>query len=400
MKHVLITGATGFIGGRLAEVLVERGVEVTCLVRRWGGASRLARLPVRMVSGDVLDAASLKRAMGGCDVVMHGAVDSSVQGRAHKHASGEGTRQVMQAALELGVSRVVHLSSAAVHGLSPAAGTSTDEDRPLRRTGHDYCDGKIAAERIATAYYTQHGLPVSVLRPTLVYGPFGYYSSAVARAAREQRLVLRDGATGICNCVYVDNLIQSMLLAAVRESAVGAICTISDAQPVTWREFLERHAAAVDPTFVPLPVMSRAALREARGRLRGYALRTLLGGSVGHAIRQLRDPAVKHGLLAVPGVEWMANTAKATIAALPAGPQARVKRALAKAKAGGGTAPAVAGRGGVRRLLSPIEETSFTAFEHVRFSIDRARAVLGYDPTIAFDEGMARTAAWIQWSGI
>lgn len=398
MKRVMVTGATGFIGGRLVEALVEREVEVVCLVRRWGSASRLARHGVQMVAGDVLDAASVKRAMSGCDIVVHAAIDSRIHGRAHSQASAEGARVVMQSALEQGVSRVVHLSSTAVFGLSPARGTNTDEQQPLRRVGHDYCDGKIAAERVVAGFHARHALPVAVLRPTLVYGPFGYYSSAVARAARERRLVLLDGATGVCNGVYIDNLIQAILLAAERDAAIGSVCTVSDAHPVTWRAFLEAHAAAVDPSLVPLPVVTRADVVENRRRLRRAAIRGLFRASAGQAVRQLRDPAIKHGLLAVPGLEWSANTAKAILGRLPARAQARVRGALASAK--DESHQVGAGRGRAQRMLSSAELMSFSAFEHVTFSIAHAQRVLGYAPAISFDEGMSLTAAWIRWAGI
>lgn len=337
-KRVLITGATGFIGGRLAEVLTEWGVEAVCPVRHWGRASRLARLPVQMIGGDVMDRDSIRRAMDGCDMVVHCAVDFRATGRAHTRASAAGTENVMQAAHDVGVSRVVHLSSAAVHGLSPAAAGTFTEERPLQATGHDYCDGKIAAERIALDFHRTRGLPVTVLRPTVVYGPFGYYSEAVARAARERRLALVDGAPGICNCLYVDNLIQAILLGAIRKEAVGEIFYVSDERPVLWRDYLEAHARALGSRFAPLPVTSRRALRA--GQLTSHVLRTL--NSFLGRFHRFDEP----------------------------------------------------------RVLSRTEEVSFSVFRQVTFPIGKANRLLGYAPAVDFEEGMERTAAWIRWAGI
>src|SRR5262249_7428721 len=100
MKRVLITGATGFIGCRLAEVLVQHGVAVTGLVRTWANAARLTRLPVATVGGDLLDLDSVRAAMKGCDVVIHCAVDNRAYdaGDAERHqlSSSVGTANVLR----------------------------------------------------------------------------------------------------------------------------------------------------------------------------------------------------------------------------------------------------------------------------------------------------------------
>jgi nucleoside-diphosphate-sugar epimerase len=306
----------------------------------------------------------------------------------------------MQAARDLGVSRVVHLSSTAVFGLSPGGGRTLTEDTPLRRTGNDICDGKIAGERVALEYHRAHGLPVCVLRPTVVFGPFGYYSDAVARTARAQRLVLVDGARGVCNCLYVDNLIQAMILAAEREHAVGQVFHISDAEPVRWGEYLQRHAAAVDEALAPVLTVTSAELAAARRRQRNAAVKAIVGSPVTGILRQLGDPAVKSGLLSLPGAEFGARTAKRIVRGLPAGARARVKRTVNSAQSGVTTPAAAPPRHPLDVPMTRAEVESFSVFEHVTFSIDKARRLLGYAPAVDFDEGMARTAAWIRWANI
>jgi nucleoside-diphosphate-sugar epimerase len=397
----LVTGATGFIGGRLAEVLVDRGVDVVGLVRRWGGASRLARLPVQMVGGDVLDFASVRRAMQGADTVFHCAMDFRVEGKAHRRSAVAGTENVLKAALEAGVSRVVHLSSAAVHGLGPRAGTDVSEDGLLRKTGHAYCDGKIDAEAVALDLCRRRGLPVAVLRPTLVYGPFGFFSALPARLARQGRLLLVNGALGTCNALYVDNLIQAMLLAATREEAVGEVFNVSDSRTVQWSEFLEAHAAAVSPEMVPLPVVKSAELEATRRRLRRHAVRVLMAGGPRKAVRSLKDPAVRQGFFLIPGAAAGSRLAKGMLKKTPAGFRGALKNALG----GRGVPPRADTNSGTPRssvspTLSPSEEESMSVFSEVTFDISKARRVLGYEPSVDFAEGMARTAQWIRWAGI
>lgn len=150
-KKVLITGATGFIGGRVAEVLSQIGVPCTVLVRTWKRAARLSRLPLQMIGGDVLNPSAIREAMAGCDAVVHAVVDNRIGGKAHRKTSAVGTGNVMDAALRCGVRRVVHLSSVAVYSYAPRPDAATEEGR-YRYSGDAYCDGKIDSERVALRY--------------------------------------------------------------------------------------------------------------------------------------------------------------------------------------------------------------------------------------------------------
>jgi nucleoside-diphosphate-sugar epimerase len=234
MKKVLITGVTGFIGCRLAEVAFEQGIPVVGLVREWSRAARLARLPVHVVQGDMLDPNSLREAMKGCDVVFHCAVDNRARGDVHRRSSAHGTANVMQVAVEMKVKRVIHLSSIAIYGYR-AGPDAASEEGSYRYSGDPYCDGKIDAEKVALRYHQEYGLPVTVLRPTIVYGPFGSWSVDIIAAIRKGRIVLVNGGTAICNSLYVDNLVEAMLLAAEHDRAAGEVFHISDANPVTWK---------------------------------------------------------------------------------------------------------------------------------------------------------------------
>jgi nucleoside-diphosphate-sugar epimerase len=381
MKRVLITGATGFVGCRLAEALIEQGVPVTALVRTWSNAARLARLPVAMVGGDMLDLDSVRSAVKGCDVVIHCAVDNRAYdtGRAqeHRRSSELGTANVLQAALEGRVERVVHLSSVAVYGYEayPEAATETAS---YRYTGDAYCDGKIDAECVALRYHQQHGLPVAVLRPTLVYGPFNYWSAMLVSAIRRGRMALLDGGTGICNSLYVDNLVDAILIAAVHPQAPGQVYHISDAAPVSWREFLEGHARAIGDDWLPLPDFSSEEFRRARAE-RNPELRP-------------RHPLVAQAL-AHPVIGPLARLAKASARCLvPVGVRRRFRQALTP------TASPAAGPAPVRPISDFEIPTTF--LWKVTFRIDKAVSALGYQPKIDFATGMERTAAWLRWARV
>ncbi len=391
MRRVLITGATGFIGCRLAEVVHDRGTPVVALVRTLSRAARLARMAVEIVPGDVLDLGSVQSAMKGCDVVFHCAVDSRRVGRPQRRSIVQGTRNVMQAALEAGVGRVVFLSSIGVFGRVPPLGTLTEE-HPCGHTGDNYGDAKIDAERIALRYHRRHGAPVTILRPTLVYGPFSrYWTVDTVATIRAGSMVLVNGGTGLCNCLYVDNLAEAMLLAAQHPRAPGEVFHVSDATPVTWREFIEGHARALGDGVEPLPEMTVAEIETARARARNRQR-----SSVAQTLQLLRNPHVRNAVRAIPVVSRLEAAGRGFVRTVLPERLQRVLRgvvantAASPADATDSGAPA-ASRFPLRSLVRLYASTTI-------FSIEKAQGILGYRPPVAFAEGMRLTAEWIKWS--
>jgi len=393
MKQVLITGATGFIGGRLAEVACGQGIPVVGLVRTWSHAARLARLPVHMVGGDILYPDSLREAMKDCDVVFHCAVDNRVGGKARRHVSVQGTVNVLQIALEVGVKRVVHLSSAAVHSYKPGPDAATEEGA-YRYSGDIYCDGKIDGEKAALRYWRQHGLPVTVLRPTIVYGPFGYHTVHTAAFIREGRMVLVNGGTGICNSLYVDNLVEAMLLAAEHEGAVGEVFHISDASPISWKEFIEGHARALGDSYLPLSEMTVREIAEARAQMKGI---NIITSSWKQVLRLAHDPLMRQALASIPISRRSVQMVKSVASVILPG---QTRLSLRQKLLSDNTSGLLSSTAQTESCptLSQSEVAMFTTFDEVTFKIDKARRILGYEPSIDFTEGMRRTAAWIQWA--
>lgn len=389
MQRIFITGATGFIGGRLAEVACQRNIAAVALVRTWSRAARLARLSVQLTQGDVLDATGLADAMRGCDVVFHCAVDNRSSGARHRRISVTGTENVMRAAAAVGARRVVHISSTAVFSYKAAADAAT-EAGAYRYSGDAYCDGKIDSEKAALAAHRDSGVPVTVLRPTIVYGPFGDYSRDTVRLVKQGRMTLVDGGRGICNALYVDNLVDAMLLAASSDRAVGEIFHISDATPVTWRDFIEGHARAVGwPS--PLPELTTDELKAARRAARPSSMR--------EAVRVAHDPAVRKSLRRIPLVDRSVKAAEAAARTfIPPAAHPRVKAVLFGQTTGVAACPKPTAPPPRPAPLEPAEELMLTAFDRVVFSIEKARQRFHYAPAIDFQEGMRRTSAWIQWA--
>jgi dihydroflavonol-4-reductase len=169
---VFVTGGTGFIGKYVVRRLIEDGHQVGCLVR---DASRLdgpSSLDFERVPGNVSSLPALRAGMKGCDWIIHLAGLYSMWSPdpdSFTRVNVEGTRNVMQAALECGASKVIHMSTVAVYG-KPTDCPFTEESRPGPELFSRYGQTKRAGERIAWNYYQEHGLPLVVLYPGIVLG--------------------------------------------------------------------------------------------------------------------------------------------------------------------------------------------------------------------------------------
>ncbi len=167
-----VTGATGFVGSHVARVLAENGADLRLLVRSSSDLRNIQELNVERVTGDLREAASLKKGVTGCDVVFHVAADYRLWVRDPDEmyrANVEGTRAILQAAREGGVRRVVYTSSVATMGFSN--GHLADENSPVslaNMIGH-YKRSKFMAEEIAMEA-GKSGMDVVVVNPTTPVG--------------------------------------------------------------------------------------------------------------------------------------------------------------------------------------------------------------------------------------
>ena len=172
---LLVTGATGFLGRNLCPYVARRGYRLRALVRPTSDYAFLEALGAELAWGDLRDAASVERAVSGCRAVIHAAAKFRFWGDRESFfaVNVDGSRHVLEAARRAGVERFVHISTVAVVGRPPEDGVITEETpcRPL----DPYQESKLEGERLALAYHRDHGLPVVVLRPGAMYGPWGRY---------------------------------------------------------------------------------------------------------------------------------------------------------------------------------------------------------------------------------
>jgi nucleoside-diphosphate-sugar epimerase len=240
---ILITGATGFIGSRLCEVLsFLGGFCPRAFVHSTASASRIARLPLEFAIGDLCDPASVERAIEGCGSVVHLA-------RGKKPVMQKGLEIVLRAAVKHRVSRFVHVSSVAIYGNEPPPG-SVAESAPAKRTDNAYGNEKLEQEQLVLRYNKRYSLPSVILRPPNVYGPYSPFTLGLIQKVRSRKLALVDGGQNPCNLVYVDNLVQALLLSLWKEEAVSQTFFVTYAETITWERCLEDTAQLLSS---PLP---------------------------------------------------------------------------------------------------------------------------------------------------
>lgn len=294
-KTVLVTGGSGFIGSRLVEKLIlEEGANVRVLVRNWHKATWVSRTSADLLPGDVTDQKSIADALAGVDVVFHCASGGSTREQ-YFAINVEGTRNVLDAAARRGT-RLVYVSSSAVHG--PVLTDGMNEHAPFVLTGKAYGESKIAAEQLVDSY--EDRVAATVIRPTFVWGPRSHlFTVGPAKAMAAGRFRLVNNGTGRCHAVYVDNLVESLLLAATEDSAVGRKFIVTDCQSgLTWREFFRPIAELVGrerlkSVSAGSPLIRRTA--EVKSRLEATLNR--LAGSPAPLLRRVRRRLIRETIV-------------------------------------------------------------------------------------------------------
>jgi predicted dehydrogenase/nucleoside-diphosphate-sugar epimerase len=262
-RRVLLTGGTGFIGGRVAEILALRdGWHVRAVVHNPGNASRLARLPVELFQADLQDKHALAELVSGCDAVVHCAIGTTYGQREEIFkVTVDGTRSLAEAALAAGVTRFVHLSTIAVYGDDSAMNGKIDEATPVKPvTGDDYGESKAAAERVVQEMGRRGGLSTVIFRPARVYGPFSrtFIEGPLLALAKGRFGWLGDPHVP-ADMLYVDNLVHGVVLAldAAADRVSGEVYAIGDDDPITWFEFYRYFADAMGIDLSSVPLMAR-----------------------------------------------------------------------------------------------------------------------------------------------
>jgi nucleoside-diphosphate-sugar epimerase len=255
---VLVTGATGFIGSHLVESLLQKGMQVRCLLRKESDLKWLRNLPVEVAHGDCRDRTSLGQAVKVVDQVFHLAgVTKAIKKETYFEVNAFGTENLIYSCLENNrhLQKFIYLSSQAASGpsLNGSKKRETDRSEPVS----PYGESKRMGEELALAH--AHELPLLILRPSAVYGPRDKDVYAFFKCLSKRMKPCLAGWDQHLNLCYVQDIVQAILLAAEAQTKSGEMFFLSDGHDYRMEEIGDTFAQAMGITAfrirIPKPMI-------------------------------------------------------------------------------------------------------------------------------------------------
>lgn len=244
----LVTGATGLLGSHIVEKLLAAGEAVRVLVRPNSDTSVLDGWKVQKALGDVTDAASLQAAMKGVTTVYHAAAQVGDWGPWDRFVAVtiEGTRNMLHAARDAKVKRFLHVSSISTYGHPDGAGLVLDETAPLGANLHKwsyYSRAKVEAEKLAREAHAKGEVPLTVIKPSWLYGPRDRASMPrLIKAIRGGKIKILGDGNNRLNLTYAGNEAEGCILAATSPKGLGETYNLSNDGVITQAEYFGKIA--------------------------------------------------------------------------------------------------------------------------------------------------------------
>lgn len=355
-----IVGASGFVGRRAVEMLHGEGsTEVRPIVHSQSSLEKLAQYKLDGRIANSFDQSSLESAFQGCDVIIQSILGTPGLIR--------GTiTPTYKAAEKVGVRRIIYLSSMIVHTSAPAPGTTEATPPITNQPNFPTHLAKIDAERQLLHLHQTGSVEVAIFRPGIVFGPRSRWVTELADQLVQGKAYLINEGKGICNSVYVDNLIHAMRLAMTAKDADGEAFFAGDRERVTWFDFYRPFAEAfgVDPTQLPSPPVPEFS----------HSRKKQLIGSIRESV-----------------------FVQKTLAMIPEDFKQKLKRSKSKpqqpepAPAPVPVVPAEIPKGEpqVTEMMSILQQSQY------QLPFTKAEKLLGYEPIVSFDEGCRRSIEWL-----
>ena len=232
----------------MARAAVQHGHRVTTMARPASDAKDLESGGVSIIRGDLLEKASVEKALAGADVIVHCAGKVGDRGALEEYRpiNVEALQSLLDACKNRPISRFIHMSSLGVYEARHHYGT--DESEPLPDSHMDaYTTTKVEADRLVLAAHRSLGLPAVLLRPGFVYGPRDRsVLPPLLKRLREDRFNYLGGDQRVLNCIYIGNLVDAVFLAAERPEAVGQAYNLTDGERITKERFINAIADALE----------------------------------------------------------------------------------------------------------------------------------------------------------
>jgi nucleoside-diphosphate-sugar epimerase len=351
-----IVGASGFVGNRAAEVFHAQGHEILPIVRSTASADRLMLKNLDYQIASAFDRSALEVAFKGCDVVIHSILGSPGLIRGS-------VEPAYRAAQKAGVRRIIYLSSMIVHRSAPAIGT-TEASPLIEKQPFPAHPAKIYAERKLLKLWKSGSVEVAIFRPGIVFGPRSRWVSELANQLSQGTAYFINEGRGICNSVYIDNLIHAIHLGMTVPEADGEAFFVGDREQVTWFDFYRPFAEAfgVDPSQIPnltVPEFPHNWKKELISSVLNSQFAQKFLASVPEDLKQnLKNLVPKRNKPSAENVEKV------------------------------GTKPEPV----VTEMMAELQQSQY------KLPFDKAERILGYAPIVSFDEGCRRSIAWLSES--
>jgi nucleoside-diphosphate-sugar epimerase len=341
---VLVTGAGGFVGGRVVELLhLTEGFKVRPAVHRWSNAVRVGRFPVDIRQIDVLDEDTLYDAIEGVDYVIHCA-------HGGKEVNIKGTENVLRVSKKKNVKQVIYTSSVEVYDTEDMI---ISERSSKGTTGNIYGDSKLIAERKCREYESDE-FPVTILRPTIIYGPFGTnWSEGIAKKILDGPITSDPYFSGYVRPIYVDDVVKSIIQSIGNKNAFNEDFNIGGPEKLTWSKFFDEFSSYL--------------LCQSTSQSSGGFVLSFLQSTAVYPLREMGKKAMNN---------YESTTRKATTHFRFLKVVARYSRDLIE------TTPSF---------------QELRLFRNTRdYNTDKSKRLLGLDPSITASEGLKMTSLWLK----
>ncbi len=362
MLKVAILGANGFIGSRTVEMLHLNGwAEVRPIVRTISNLARLSRFDLDCRIADALNQSALAEAFKGCDIVIHAVAGD-------RNTILGSLAPTYLAAQDAGVTRLVYLSTASVHGQAPSPGT--DENSPLsNQQPIDYNNTKVQAEQQLLKLRDTGSVELVMLRPGIVFGARSYWTASFAADLLAGKAYLVNEGKGICNSIYIDNLVYAIYLASKAQGADRQAFLVGDKEQITWSDFYRPIAAALGFELSQIPSVTYTEIPPSlKDRIE-----IVLASKPSLAFLSLFPN--KWRLAARAALEALFQTPPPSPWTFPT-PQKPT-------------------------LPQPVATLEMALLQQCQYKLPdaKARKILGYEPIISFEEACRRSIGWLAFAG-
>ena len=341
-----------------------------------------------MVHGDMASFESVRAACDGCDIVVHCALGTPYE-------TIKGTQNVLRASSEFNVEKLIHISSVAVHGyradpsgINPY--TVSNEEIGYKLTGIEYCDTKIKSEKLVREYQKTSALPIVILRPTNIFGPFSVpWTIKPISMLKNRSYVLVNGGETPSNAVYIDNVLDAIENSIVKEAAIGRIITVTGDDLVSWKDFFSAYASMFQktPTLYNLrleQVKAERALERKQLLVKLFTKPGLFFSFLPFLLRESRELRYLFSLLSKSELKTQLITLGSRLLSPPSSGKTGVFQGNKKLEM-------------LNRV--PSQDLVNLFVSRVHYSTENAKKYIDYDPQTSFREGMELTEQWLSGCG-